>query len=81
MGLYLDKIPSVALKTRYHGNAPPKTYIFALMTFFLESISYRTSFSNSAQAGAERPMVYYYNSNSGSLRSPMVKVSKIFLYY
>ena len=34
MGLYLDKIPSVALKTRYGENAPPKTYIFALMIFF-----------------------------------------------
>ena len=30
MGLYLDKIPSVALKTQCHGNAPPKTVIFAL---------------------------------------------------
>ena len=34
MGLYLDKIPSVALKAQSDGNAPPKTDIFALMTFF-----------------------------------------------
>ena len=40
MGLYLDKIPSVALKAQSDGKAPPKTDIFALMTFFLESISY-----------------------------------------
>ena len=34
MGLYFDKIPSVALKAQCHGNAPPKTVIFALMIFF-----------------------------------------------
>ena len=34
MSLYLDKILSVALKAQSDGNAPPKTDIFALMTFF-----------------------------------------------
>ena len=40
MGLYLDKIPSIALKTRYRGNAPPKTDIFALMIFFWKAFHY-----------------------------------------